>query len=577
MADETDFEPRLGPIGRGARRQSSQLKALARMARWGKPHQFGRKRMAPGSVWAKGRGKGAAAVARHWADPGRRRAIVSVKIAPARGTNTAAFASHLKYIQRDGTDRSGDRTALFDRNADEVSAGAFNNRSAGDEHQFRIIVSPEDSGRMSDLPAFTRRLMEQVDRDFRTRTDWVAAAHYNTAQPHVHLVIRGRNAREGVLIIARTYCTGGFRHRAEEILTRELGPRTWRERSASRLKEVSAERVTSLDQALVRTSENGWLRLDDADAHLRPDERARAVERLRHLQTLGLARHVFGDEWRLADRWRDTLEKLQDRSDLVRGAWPEPRKAREHPGMVLELPASDTAWITGRLTSRTRNRAAGSGEIVLVDAVDGRAWVWQATSREAEELPQPGAVITVQRPASAPRTGSSPEQTSGAQDVQPIRLYVNSWLPVGQLTDRPAFTWLDELSEETVARYSAGFGADVRAAKLARQAFLLSRPLDLTAMEDLRRTELADAARSVEIRLGKRYAELQSREVFRGEYIENLDTAYGRFAVIAGNTRFALVAISGNMATLRGQSVTVDADLGHFAASASRNREIERW
>ncbi len=533
--------------------------------------------MAPGSVWAKGRGKGAAAVARHWADPGRRRVFVSVKIAPARGTNTAAFASHLKYIQRDGTDRSGARAELFDRAADEVSPGAFNSRSAGDEHQFRIIVSPEDSGRMSDLPTFTRRLMEQVDRDLRTRTDWVAAAHYNTAQPHVHLVIRGGNAREGILIIARTYCIGGFRHRAEEILTSELGPRTWRERSVSRIKEVSAERVTSLDQALVRASENGWLRLDNADAHLRADDRARAVERLRHLQTLGLSRHVFGDEWRLAEKWGERLEKLQDRSDLVLGIRSEARIAREHPGMVVELPASDTAWITGRLTSRTRNPAAGGGEIVLVDGVDGRAWVWQATSREAEELPQPGAVITVQRPASPQRTGVSPDPSPGAQSVQPVRLYVNSWLPVHQLTDRPAFTWLDELSEETIAQYAAGFGAEVRAAKQARQAFLLSRPLDLTATENLRRAELSDAAQSVATRLGKRYAELQNREVFNGEYTENLDTAYGRFAVIAGRTRFALVAVSGDMASLRGQSVTVDPDLGHFAASASRNREIERW
>lgn len=573
MADETGFEPRLGPIGRGARRQSSQLKVLARMARWGKPHQFGRKRMAPGSVWARGRGKGAAAIARHWADPARRRVIVSVKIAPARGSNTAAFASHLKYIQRDGTDRAGARAPLFDRDQDGVSASAFNSRSAGDEHQFRIIVSPEDSGRLYDLPTFARRLMDQVDRDLRTRTDWVAAAHYNTAHPHVHLVVRGRNAREGVLIIARKYCTEGFRHRAEEILTLELGPRTWRERSVSRLAEVSAERVTSLDRALRRASENGRLRLDDAGAGIGDTDRPRAAARLRHLQSLGVARHVYGDEWQLAEGWSETLKTLGDRGELYRKARSGDRTAPLASSLMVELPASATVWVTGRLTSRIRNPAIRGGEMVVVDGVDGRAWVWHATTQEAAELPQPGAIVSVQRTMTPDADREHLPETHSAKT---IRLYVNSWLPLDRLIERPAFTWLDELTEEAAAQYSAGFGADVRAAKQARQAFLLARPLDLAEIETLRRAELADAARAVEHRLGLRYAELRSREVFHGEYIENLDTAHGRFAVIAGKSRFVLTAASGDIGTLRGQSVTVDPDLPGFATTFSRTRQTER-
>jgi type IV secretory pathway VirD2 relaxase len=576
MSDENGFEPRLGPIGRGARRQSSQLKALARMARWGKPHLFGRKRMAPGSVWAKGRGKGAAAIARHWAEPVRRRVFVRVTIAPARGTNTAAFASHLKYIQRDGTDRAGAGAPLFDRDLDRVPARAFNNRSAGDDHQFRIIVSPEDSAHQSDLPAFARRLMKQVDRDLRTRTDWIAAAHYNTPHPHVHIVIRGRNAREGILIIARKYCSQGFSYRAEEIMTRELGPRTWRERSVSRFAEVTAERATSLDLSLHRAAENGRLRLDDAGTGIGAGDRPRATERLQHLQTLGLARHVYGDEWQLASGWSDTLQALAEREQLLRRARSGDRAAPLTSNVVLELPASGDAWVTGRLTSRIQNPAVRGGEMVVVDGVDGRAWVWHATSQEAAELPQPGSIVSVQRtnvPAPAdPNRGQLREAVLGTT----VRLYVNSWLPLDRLIERPAFTWLDELSEETTLLYSAGFGAEVRAAKQARQAYLLSRPLDLSEIETLRRAELADAARTVGKRLGLRYAELQSREVFHGEYIENLDTAHGRFAVIAGNSRFVLTAVSGDLVRLRGQSVTVDPDLSGFATAFSRARQIER-
>ena len=54
-----------------------------------------------------------------------------------------------------------------------------------------VIVSPEDDCEMTDLKAFTRDLAGQMEPDLGTRLDWVAVAHWNTDNPHVHLLVRG--------------------------------------------------------------------------------------------------------------------------------------------------------------------------------------------------------------------------------------------------------------------------------------------------------------------------------------------------------------------------------------------------
>ena len=45
---------------------------------------------------------------------------------------------------------------------------------------------------MADLRAFTRELMADAERDLGTRLDWVAVDHWNTDNPHIHVLVRGR-------------------------------------------------------------------------------------------------------------------------------------------------------------------------------------------------------------------------------------------------------------------------------------------------------------------------------------------------------------------------------------------------
>jgi type IV secretory pathway VirD2 relaxase len=81
---------------------------------------------------------------------------------------------------------------MFDARSDVADEQAFSERCRDDRHQFRIIVSREDAAELESLRTFTRELMADAEHDLGTKLDWVAVDHWNTDNPHVHILIRGR-------------------------------------------------------------------------------------------------------------------------------------------------------------------------------------------------------------------------------------------------------------------------------------------------------------------------------------------------------------------------------------------------
>lgn len=82
--------------------------------------------------------------------------------------------AHLRYVQRDGTSRDGERGQLYSAHEDRADGDAFIDRCKDDCHQFRFIVSPEDGAELLDLTADTPDFMTQVEADLGTKLDWAA-------------------------------------------------------------------------------------------------------------------------------------------------------------------------------------------------------------------------------------------------------------------------------------------------------------------------------------------------------------------------------------------------------------------
>ena len=152
-----------------------------------------------------------------------RRVTIKTLLVNQRNASPQSLAKHLRYIERDGAGRDGEPGRAYGPQTDEADLDAFKERADDDRHHFRFIVSPEDGAELDDLRTYTRHLVNRMEADLGTRLDWVAVDHWNTDNPHTHLIVRGRDDTGKDLIIAGDYIAHGFRHRAAELATEWLG------------------------------------------------------------------------------------------------------------------------------------------------------------------------------------------------------------------------------------------------------------------------------------------------------------------------------------------------------------------
>jgi len=360
-----------------------------------------------------GRGRVAAWQAQRLLSARSRRVIVKAWVVRLRGA-TAALTTHLSYLRREGVTRDGSRTQLFDAASDRVDAEAFARRCQPDRHHFRFTVSPEDAAELADLKAYTRDLMDQMERDLGTRLEWAAVDHWNTDNPHVHIVVRGRAAEGGDLVISRDYIARGLRARAAELATLELGPQSVQELRTRLAREVDAERWTRLDRALRSAADaNGVIDLrppaqNEQRNQPRNPARELMIGRAQRLERMGLAQAIGPAQWRLADDAEATLRQLGERGDIVRTMQRAYTAARQ-PRAVAEfaLPDGDQApTIIGRVIDKgLADELTGSGYLV-VDGTDGRGhYVRLAALADLDEVSIGGIVaVAPARPKPADRT-----------------------------------------------------------------------------------------------------------------------------------------------------------------------------
>ncbi|GAA4824145.1 relaxase/mobilization nuclease RlxS [Sphingosinicella ginsenosidimutans] len=400
MSSDDDFEPRLGRLRsrppRRARRYLQRVLAATNLARGGAA-LAGR----PGKQSAGSRIGRAAGVGRLLASRGRlsalerRRVVIKTRIVRLAGKGADAAAAHLRYLQRDGTTREGERGALYGPQSDAVDAKDFLARGAGDRHQFRLIVSPEDGAQYDDLKPLVRRLMARAEADLGTRLDWVAVDHFNTGHPHSHVIVLGHDQKGKDLVIAPDYLTRGLRERAAELVELDLGPRTTREIARSQLAEIKAERLTAIDRRLVRLAGEGRIVAARADGAFEQTLRA---GRLAKLARLGLAEDLGQGRWQLAPDLPATLARMGERGDIIRTmqrAFSAARVERAAADQAIYGPAvPDAAPLVGRVLARGLADEHRDRHYLIVDGIDGRSH-YVALGREPAEDVGEGSVVRV--------------------------------------------------------------------------------------------------------------------------------------------------------------------------------------
>lgn len=389
--------------GRGkTRRYLGQVTAA--VARAGKG-TGGRSRRFDGSRIGRGASMGRLLSSRDCPASNRaRRVVVKTRLVRLAGKGQSAARAHLRYIQRDGVTREGEPGALYGRDADIADGKAFLDRSSGDRHQFRFIVSAEDGAEYPDLKPLVRRLMTQAEEDLGTRLDWVAVDHFNTGHPHTHIMLRGVDDEGANLIIAREYVAHGFRERAAELVTLDLGPRTDQEIEARLRHDIGAERLTAIDHQLIRSAaDDGSVGTSDRD----PVIQALRAGRLQTLKRLGLANEIGGGRWQLADGLEGTLRALGERGDIIRTMQREMTARRlERAGVRTRIhaggdPAAEP--LVGKVIARGLADEHRDHQYLLVDGLDGEVH-YVAIGKGEDVSPTPeGSIVRIMRSSGAVR------------------------------------------------------------------------------------------------------------------------------------------------------------------------------
>ena len=500
---------------------------------------------------------------------GRSRIVVIKTRVVRHSARAAPLAAHLTYLRRDGVTRDGEKARLFGPESDNVDARDFAARCEGDRHHFRFIVSPEDAVDMADLKDHARDLMGQMEKDLGTKLDWVGVDHWNTDNPHIHIILRGRTDDGQDLVISRDYIKEGMRARAQDLVTQELGQRTDLEINRNLERQVEAERWTQLDRQLVRhAGKSGIIDLAPQPGQ-QPDEfHALKVGRLRTLEIRGLAGQIGHQQWFIKAEAESTLRELGERGDIIKRmhrALTERGIERGSASYVLAGESLDVPVI-GRLVERGLDDELKGTAYAVVDGVDGRTHHIRLPHLDATGDSPPGSIVELRA-------------YEDAKGDRRVALAVRSDLDLQHQVSATGATWLDRqsIAREPVAMSDGGFGAEVRDAMRQRAEHLVGEGLaeqqgrrvifNRNLIDTLRRREVEAVAGQLAKETGQPFKPAESGEYVAGTYRQRLTLASGGFAMIDDGLGFQLVP----------WSPSLDKQLGRHVSGVARDGGGVDW
>jgi type IV secretory pathway VirD2 relaxase len=584
-----------------------------------------------------GRGQVAAKVAAQALGPKSRRVVIKARLVNLKRAGPRSTSTHIRYLEREGVTRDGAPGQAYSTTDDAAETKEFEERGREDRHQFRFIVSPEDAEDIGELQSFTRQLMDQMERDLGTKLEWIAVDHWDTYNPHTHIVLRGKDDVGKDLIIAPEYISRGMRARARELATEWLGLRTELEMRQSLTREVTQERWTSLDTQIARQVDMGRIDLSSAAQKHDGFDRSLIVGRLRHLATMGLAERVSADTWSVAPDTEHTLRTLSERGDIIRTMQRALGQMRRE--MVIFDPKRSPP-VTGRIADKGLSDELSDRTYVIVDGIDGRAhYARLAANVNISDLPTGGIVelrgVTeprrvdksivemsidgvyrtdtarqrladsspaVRNPASvidaqvrrleALRRGNIVERLGDGvwrvprdlpesamrydqSRLSGVQPVVRSHLPVERQVRALGATWLDEqIARGSAPQSSAGFGATVQRALDDRKLFLMEQGLaERRGQHIVLARNLLSTLRAKELETAARRIESDTGLVYRPIHDGDRVSGAYRRSLLLASGRFAMIDDGVGFSLVPWRPV-IEARLGQFVSAAVRGQTV---
>ncbi len=405
-----------------------------------------------------------------WSAPAAlQRSIVKARFVANRGSGS--WRADGRYLAREGAQEPGRPGLGFDASCDEIDLPDMLStwQRAGDRRLWKLIVSPENGHRM-DLRQHARELVAAMEGDLGTQLEWVAIDHHDTAQPHLHVIIRGRDQAGRTLLLPRTYVSHGIRERSQHVATRALGIRGPRDHAHALERAVVARHYSLLDTVLERrmSAERAVFFDGPVPGSVEGRElRVAMIRRLQFLQEMGLAERAGARAWRLSADHGPALRQMQLTRDLQRSAVSRDGRPLVDPSARQRLNVLEPGTIVqGRWVGLARD-----------EALDAPYWVLEGTDGITHFVPE-HPILALSRMRNRLREG---ELVTLAGHARKSAGLVVSWVTIarhGELDDlrrttRPGTELDREALRQLVASGDAslsGFGAPSGFAARYREA-----------------------------------------------------------------------------------------------------------
>lgn len=340
---------------------------------------------------------------------------VAVRLTYAKNKGDGQWHAHGRYLEREAAVAQGGDARGFGHDGDAmpISKTLDQWQKADDKNLFKLIISPEQGERL-DLREYTAAYIAQLEKELGTKLQWVAAAHYNTDHPHVHVALRGMDDKGRALVIPREFIRGPLRTVAQDLATQRIGHRTELDIQDARDRQVTQHRFTDLDRMLLRrgrAGENGVVvdfgtALPGSAKSEAKETRLQLLRRLSTLETLGLATRGEGGQWLIDPATETLLRERQKANDRLKTAFSH-RAMSSDPRIPLAPAPEGDARIAGRLIGTGLDDASGKA-YMLLETTDARMiYIYQSRSAEkaAAQGLKPGDFLVVNQRERTEETG----------------------------------------------------------------------------------------------------------------------------------------------------------------------------
>jgi len=320
----------------------------------------------------------------------------AVRVTYTKNSTTGQWRAHGRYVARESATHEVDQRAVGFNAIEEsidIAARLEGWQKTNDERLWKLIVSPEFGDRV-DLKRLTRDLIAQMETDLGTRLEWVAAAHFNTEHPHVHIALRGMGAESRPLRLSRDFVREGIRHIAEDLCTRQLGYRTELDAAAAQRLEVHQYRYTSLDRIIQRDADRAeaaqspffTVSKDPSRAGLGPSTlliERRTAERLMVLESIGLAESAGPKTWRVRRDFVNVLRAMQRSADRQKTLAAHGALISDQRLQMTVLDVRSLTPLEGRILVHGEEESSGRSYLIL-EGTDARLhYVYYTSEIEA--------------------------------------------------------------------------------------------------------------------------------------------------------------------------------------------------